>query len=109
MSAPNSTGTDIHSEAFLHSLMRRQLKLSIACAGTFLLVLLGLPLVLTRNARNIYWAAAMGGGIAMVVFFTTMTCQGLGSNYLLDPVLAAWIPLVLFGPLSFTLARPLWD
>jgi uncharacterized membrane protein (DUF485 family) len=36
--------TDIHSEAFLHTLMRRQLKLSIACAATFLIALLGLPL-----------------------------------------------------------------
>ena len=35
---------DIHSEAFLHTLMRRQLKLSVACAATFLVALLGLPL-----------------------------------------------------------------
>jgi len=35
---------DLHSEAFLHSLMRKQLKLSIACALAFLVVLLGLPL-----------------------------------------------------------------
>lgn len=35
---------DMHSEAFLHSLMRKQLKLSIACALAFLIVLLGLPL-----------------------------------------------------------------
>lgn len=35
---------DPHSEAFLHSLMRKQLKLSIACALAFLVVLLGLPL-----------------------------------------------------------------
>jgi uncharacterized membrane protein (DUF485 family) len=36
---------DIHSEAFLRSLMRRQLKLSILCAATFLIALLGLPLL----------------------------------------------------------------
>ena len=35
---------DIHSEAFLHTLMRRQLRLSIACAAAFLIALLGLPL-----------------------------------------------------------------
>lgn len=34
----------VHSEAFLHTLMRRQLKLSIACALAFLVVLFGLPL-----------------------------------------------------------------
>jgi putative solute:sodium symporter small subunit len=36
--------TDMHSEEFLHLLMRKQLKLSIACALAFLVVLLGLPL-----------------------------------------------------------------
>ena len=35
---------DIHSEAFLHRLMRRQLRISAACAATFSVVLLGLPL-----------------------------------------------------------------
>lgn len=47
MSDPNpSREPDLmHSEAFLHSLMRRQLRLSIACAAAFLGVLLGLPLL----------------------------------------------------------------
>src|SRR5437868_13552729 len=35
---------DMHSEEFLHLLMRKQLRLSIACAATFLIALLGLPL-----------------------------------------------------------------
>ena len=36
---------DMHSEAFLHRLMRRQLRLSIGCAATFLVALLALPLL----------------------------------------------------------------
>jgi uncharacterized membrane protein (DUF485 family) len=35
----------IHSEDFLRSLMRRQLRLSVACAAAFMLVLFGLPLL----------------------------------------------------------------
>ena len=35
----------IHSETFLRHLMRRQLRLSIACASTFSVVLFGLPLL----------------------------------------------------------------
>jgi uncharacterized membrane protein (DUF485 family) len=35
----------LHSEAFLRTLMRRQLRLSVACALTFLTALLGLPLL----------------------------------------------------------------
>ena len=42
---PDTSDLDIHSEAFLHRLMRRQLRLSIACAATFLVALLGLPLL----------------------------------------------------------------
>jgi uncharacterized membrane protein (DUF485 family) len=45
MNKPTAPKLDMHSEAFLHSLMRRQLKLSIACAATFLVALLGLPLL----------------------------------------------------------------
>jgi uncharacterized membrane protein (DUF485 family) len=45
MSLPTPRPDDrVHSEAFLRSLMRRQLKLSIGCAISFLIVLLGLPL-----------------------------------------------------------------
>ena len=42
---PDTNDLDIHSEAFLHRLMRRQLRLSIACAATFLIALLGLPML----------------------------------------------------------------
>lgn len=35
---------DLHSEEFLRSLMRKQLRLSIGCAAAFLVVLFGLPL-----------------------------------------------------------------
>jgi uncharacterized membrane protein (DUF485 family) len=45
MQSPNGDKTDIHSEEFLATLMRRQLRLSIACAAVFLVVVLGLPLL----------------------------------------------------------------
>ncbi len=35
----------MHSEAFLHLLMRRQLRLSVFCAALFLVILVGLPLL----------------------------------------------------------------
>lgn len=45
MSSPSDKKFDMHSEEFLHSLMRKQLKLSIACAATFVIALFGLPLL----------------------------------------------------------------
>lgn len=59
---------DIHSESFLHTLMRRQLKLSIACAATFMIVLLGMPLA------NYFFPEAM----ATRVFGFTLTWFILG-------------------------------
>ena len=59
---------DMHSEEFLRTLMRRQLRLSIACAATFLVALLGLPLV------NYYFPEAM----AQRVWGFTLTWLVLG-------------------------------
>ncbi len=39
-----ATKADIHSEAFLGRLIKRQLRLSIGCAAAFLVALIGLPL-----------------------------------------------------------------
>ncbi|MBA4135987.1 MAG: hypothetical protein C0518_01570 [Opitutus sp.] len=44
MPSPIPHDDAVHSEAFLHTLMRRQLKLSITCAAAFLVMLFGLPL-----------------------------------------------------------------
>lgn len=41
---PPGDPVDVHSEAFLHRLMKGQLRLSIGCAAAFLIALLGLPL-----------------------------------------------------------------
>ena len=68
MKSPAPEPVDIHSESFLHILMRRQLRLSIACAATFLLALLGLPLL------NYHFPEAM----ATRVFGFTLTWLILG-------------------------------
>src|ERR1041384_2334882 len=62
---------DIHSEAFLHSLKARQLKLSLACALAFLIVLLGLPLA------NYFWPELM----ATRIFGFTLTWFLLGVGF----------------------------
>ena len=62
---------DVHSESFLHSLMRKQLRLSIRCAAAFLLLLLGLPLA------NYFWPEWM----ATRVFGFTLTWLILGVGF----------------------------
>ena len=62
----------MHSESFLHSLMARQLKLSIACALAFLVALLGLPLANyfcpELMARRV-WGFSLTWFILGVLFF----------------------------------------
>lgn len=58
MATPNPHDDRVHSEEFLHTLMRRQLKLSIACAATFLVALFGMPLL------NYYAPALMATRVA---------------------------------------------
>src|SRR5438876_2296869 len=41
MNSPDTKETDIHSDEFLNSLMRRQLRLSVICAAAFLVAFLG--------------------------------------------------------------------
>ena len=68
MTTRMSSETDIHSDAFLRRLMKRQLALSIGCAVTFLVVLLGLPVL------NYYFPDLM----ARRVFGFTLTWFILG-------------------------------
>lgn len=73
------------------------------------LLFLGVPLILGRENRNIVFAAGQCLGLTLGFFMVTLACQSLGTNYLLNPVLAAWLPLMIFAPLAYVLSRPLWD
>ncbi len=71
------------------------------------LLFLGLPLVLTGSNRNVFMA--IGVCLALVVAFmlVVMGCGILGDSYLLEPSLAAWLPLMIFVPLAIALSLPL--
>jgi lipopolysaccharide export system permease protein len=73
------------------------------------LVLLGVPLVLTRGSRNIFLAGGIGAAMATCLLVVVLICRALGVNYLLDATIAAWLPLLIFGPMAYVLARPIWD
>ena len=80
MNSPPSKQHDIHSEEFLHELMRKQLRLSISCAGSFLFVLLGLPLA------NYFWPELM----ASRIFGFTLSWLLLGIGFVPLVWLIAW-------------------
>ena len=71
----------VHSEQFLVALMRRQFQLSALCAGSFLIALLGLPIV------NYLFPEAM----AQRVFGFTLTWLLLGVGFFPAVWVIAWI------------------
>ena len=73
----------------------------------FTVFLLGIPLVLSRESRNIFLAAGICVGVVAAFLAVTHISAAAGTNHLLRPVLAAWMPLMVFGPPAFALARPL--
>ena len=73
------------------------------------LLFLGMPLVLTRENRNVFVAIGLCILVVSVFVLLTLTLQNLGSNYLISPSLAAWAPLMLFVPAAVWMAGSMWE
>jgi lipopolysaccharide export system permease protein len=72
----------------------------------FALILLGIPLVVNRRGRNLF--VMVGAAMATVLaFFMIKSMAGAmgGSGYLLTPALAAWVPLLVIGPVAYVRFR----
>ena len=73
------------------------------------LFFLGLPLVLTRENRNIFVAVGWCFLVVLIFFLVIVGCQALGnSGYLLTPSLAAWFPLIIFVPIAAVVSQSIW-
>ncbi|MGC4006997.1 MAG: LptF/LptG family permease [Pirellulales bacterium] len=74
-----------------------------------ILLLLGLPMVLRGMHRNMF--VAVGQCVLVVIGFLVVVLIGqtLGGTYLIPPVVAAWIPLFVFIPLTAFNGQPLWE
>jgi lipopolysaccharide export system permease protein len=76
-----------------------------------LLLFLGLPLVLSRYNRNVFFAIGLCVIVVVGFYMIVLGSQYLGSNYLfgVSPALAAWLPLLVFLPLAAWLGEPLLE
>jgi len=93
----------LHSSMSLQVLLHERI---IRPPLDFALILLGLPLVVNRRGRNLF--VMTGAAMATVMaFFAIKTLAGaMGSNgYLVTPVIAAWIPLLVIGPIAYVRFR----
>lgn len=73
------------------------------------LLFLGLPLVLSRSQRNMFIAAAQCLLLAGAFFLVSMGCESMGHAVMVSPALAAWLPVLIFVPLAYTLAARRWE
>jgi lipopolysaccharide export system permease protein len=66
------------------------------------LILLGLPIVLIRSDRNLFWVA--GASLVLVAGFSgvVMAFQSLAVAAILAPWIAAWAPVLIFLPWATT-------
>ncbi|MDA8562960.1 LptF/LptG family permease [Mariniblastus sp.] len=72
------------------------------------LVLLGLPIVLSQTDRNVFVSAGLCFLIVGVFHLSVTASHSFGSYRILQPAaLAAWLPVLVFGPLAVLSMRKL--
>ncbi len=93
----------VHSSMSLHVLLHERI---VRVPLDFALIMLGLPLVVNRHNRNLF--VTIGVAIVTVLFFFSLkTIAGAmgGSGYLMTPAMAAWVPLLIIGPVAYMRLR----
>lgn len=71
--------------------------------ANLLLLLLALPLALGFERGNSVWRLLAAIGLCGGYLLLDLTCQSLGGKGLLHPIVAAWVPTLVFGSLGITL------
>jgi lipopolysaccharide export system permease protein len=68
-----------------------------------LLVIMGLSLILRDPNRNVFVGVGLCLIMCAVFFAAAFACRQIGELELVAPVLAAWLPVLLFGPFAFAI------
>lgn len=93
----------VHSSTGLHVLLHERI---VRAPLDFALIMLGLPMVVNRRGRNIFVmiAACM---LTVLFFFALKTVAGAmgGGGYMISPTTAAWVPLLVLGPIAYVRLR----
>lgn len=71
------------------------------------LLMLGLPLMLSRRSRNVFLSIGICLGVATTFTVVALGCQSLGGLNMLRPSLAAWLPLLVFVPVAAAMSQTL--
>jgi lipopolysaccharide export system permease protein len=68
-----------------------------------LLVVMGLATILRDQNRNVFLSAGLCLALCGLFFTIVFVCQALGDHHDLSAPLAAWLPVLFFGPLSLVM------
>ncbi|MGL6096829.1 MAG: LptF/LptG family permease, partial [Fimbriiglobus sp.] len=68
-----------------------------------LLVLLGLAVILRDQNRNVFISAGMCLAMCAIFYAGVYGFKFMGENDIISPALAAWMPVLIFGPLAVSL------
>ncbi|MSR32008.1 MAG: LptF/LptG family permease [Gemmataceae bacterium] len=68
-----------------------------------ILVVLGLGVILRDQNRNVILSAGSCLALCGIFFAISYCCKMLGDSDILTPALAAWLPLIGFGPLALVM------
>jgi lipopolysaccharide export system permease protein len=69
----------------------------------FILILMGLSVILRDQNRNVFISAGLCLTLCGLFFAMQFACKSLGDNEYITPALAAWVPVLIFGPLSMAM------
>ena len=65
------------------------------------ILLIGLPLVISRGERNLFLAAGICLVVVMMMVLVVIASQSMGASRIVTPpALAAWIPIIVFVPFA---------
>jgi lipopolysaccharide export system permease protein len=67
------------------------------------LVLLGLSVILTDQNRNVVVSSGLCLVLCGLFFGACYACKMLGDSEILTPALAAWFPVIFFGPIALVM------
>lgn len=72
-----------------------------------ILLMLGLPLVLSRENRNVFISAGLCLVLVAVFVIVVLGSQALGKAVFLAPDLACWLPVIIFVPITALMSKQL--
>lgn len=78
------------------------MRLTRPVLGT-ILVLLGLSIILRDHNRNVFISAGLCLLLCGIFFAAQFAAKGLGDYEYISPALAAWLPVLVFGPFAFSM------